>query len=163
VKTLIPQTSLSSDDTVHDELQETDHKLIDDAESDLCSTLSSSTMTSPTHSSSSNLLNSYDNSPTHSNSIHNDSHLHSNSCHSDEKNIADIQSHVTSSDSEESILKDHRNDSEFKNDNNNMQPDKNIVSMDDLDLLPTKEEIVKCTDRGDVKENNVLCMYNISQ
>lgn len=154
VKTLIPQTSLSSDDTVHNELQVTDHKLMDGAESDLCSPLSS-TMTSPTHSSSSNLLNSYDNSPMHSNSLHNDSHLHSNSCHSDEKNIADIQSHVTSNDSEESILKDHRNDSDFKNENNNMQPDKNIVSMDDLDLLPTKEEIVKCTDRGDVKENNV--------
>lgn len=153
VKTLLPQMSLSSDDMIHDEAHDTDQRFIDDIESDLC-TPSSSVTTSPSHSSSTNLLNSHDNSPIHNNNHLDNCYVLSNSCHGNNNN-ANTETQDMLDKTEDSVINDKRKSADFT-EFNSVSRDKSSVSMDDLDLLPIKEEIVKCTDKGDVKENNVL-------
>ncbi|XP_076111364.1 coiled-coil domain-containing protein 149-like isoform X2 [Mytilus galloprovincialis] len=127
VKTLIPLMSQSSEDTAQDTGQDIDHFNNDDLECDLTSHSSSET-TSPTHCS-------YINSPDNSLVLHGDiTNTNFNS------SFMQIQG----------VSKDYRNSAEF------LSPDHNAVSLDDLDLLPTKEEIVKCTERDDLKLSNLL-------
>ena len=118
--------SQSSEDTTHDMCQDLEHGVTDDLESELCS-LSSSVVTSPTHSISSNIPLSQNESPVHSGVVEKDIGYHA---YGNENN--DLHDTILSAD--------------------RMVPPvsgTNIVSMDDLDLLPTKEEIVKCTDDMD--------------
>ncbi|CAC5376960.1 unnamed protein product [Mytilus coruscus] len=127
VKTLIPLMSQSSDDTAQDTSQDIDHYNNDNLECDLNSP-SSSELTSPTHCSYSN---SHDNSLVH---------------HEDIKNTNVNRSYMEL----HGVSTDYGNSAEI------LSPDHNAVSMDDLDLLPTKEEIVKCTERDDLKLSNLL-------
>lgn len=120
--------SQSSEDTAQDTGQDIDHFNNDDLECDLTSHSSSET-TSPTHCS-------YINSPDNSLVLHGDiTNTNFNS------SFMQIQG----------VSKDYGNSAEF------LSPDHNAVSLDDLDLLPTKEEIVKCTERDDLKQSNLLC------
>ncbi|XP_052061019.1 coiled-coil domain-containing protein 149-like [Mytilus californianus] len=127
VKTLIPLMSQSSDDTAQDTSQDIDHYNNDNLECDLYSP-SSSELTSPTHCSYSI---SHDNSLVH---------------HEDIKNTNVNRSYMQI----HGVSTDYGNSAEF------LSPVNNAVSMDDLDLLPTKEEIVKCTERDDLKQSNLL-------
>ncbi|XP_052063070.1 uncharacterized protein LOC127702809 [Mytilus californianus] len=132
VKTQMPLISHSNDDTEHDSSQDKNHYDADDLESHDLSSSVSSQLTNPADSSSINSsLKSHD-SIVHHEDI-GSTHVHSSY----------IQSHGKST--------DPGNSSEV------LSADNNAPSMDDLDLLSTKQKILKHTERDDFRQGSLLC------
>ncbi|XP_052086557.1 uncharacterized protein LOC127723879 [Mytilus californianus] len=132
VKTQIPLICHSNDDTAHDSSQDDNHFQADDLELHDPSSSGSSQSTNPADSSSSNgSLKSQDSSVHHEDN--GSTNVHSSY----------IQLHGKSTDPGKS--------SEV------LSADNNPPSLDDLDLLSTKQKILKHTERNDFKQGSLLC------